>query len=506
MNNQRYQKQIVELDLKELLWDLLAQWKAILVVSLVVALIVCGCKYAKDKSAYSVEVNAQKEAEEQKSISKDERIAIAISALPEKERDAVKLAVEQSVWINNQKEYLQKSILLNENPANQRVLDLRYYVETGSDASATPLIYGYSGHLTDQKTVDALRNVLGEDLEDRYIKELINCTKISDSGISEDDEKGVFGVSIVLPADADAVAVETVITNSLQEYKATLSDRIIAHNLSIISSSEGSFFDDGTAARKNNLLNNIYAMQNVLKNNENSFSAEQKAAFESITLILNEIDEESVLDSIDSAKGEAKVQSDDELVAPGISAKYAILGFIFGMFLYAFCYVLYIISKGCVSSAFGIESYTGARLIGNVYYKREHKGLEKILHSNFVNRLRYKNLPGLDVQLAKIEKSIEAVCAHVNARSLTIIGMTDLNAKNSVGNAFTTISSALDEKGIESSILNTTSELEEKDLLNVGKAILLVGDDTKISHIRKVAALCHDYDINLLGSIYFGEM
>ena len=68
MNNQTYQKQVIEINIKELIWDLLAQWKAVLLVSLIMALLMCGARYAKDKSAFDASIIAQKEAEAQKAL------------------------------------------------------------------------------------------------------------------------------------------------------------------------------------------------------------------------------------------------------------------------------------------------------------------------------------------------------------------------------------------------------------------------------------------------------
>ena len=48
------------------------------------------------------------------------------------------------------------------------------------------------------------------------------------------------------------------------------------------------------------------------------------------------------------------------------------------------------------------------------------------------------------------------------------------------------------------------SNVKIGDFVEIKKSV--IGDDTKISHLGKVAALCRDYDINLLGSIYFSEM
>ena len=133
MNNSTYQQPETLINIKEIIWDVLEQWKAALIAALLMALLACGAKYAKDMRSY----NAREAAEASKAetnISTEERIAAILEGLPEDGRATVEFMIEQNEWIETEKDYINNSILMNTNPTAQRTLTLTYYVEATSEA------------------------------------------------------------------------------------------------------------------------------------------------------------------------------------------------------------------------------------------------------------------------------------------------------------------------------------------------------------------------------------
>ena len=58
---------------KEIVWDILQQWKAVLIAAVIMMLLVGGLKYYKDTSEYE-SAEASKEAEAQTGISVEQKI------------------------------------------------------------------------------------------------------------------------------------------------------------------------------------------------------------------------------------------------------------------------------------------------------------------------------------------------------------------------------------------------------------------------------------------------
>ena len=123
------------INVKEIIWDLLEQWKAVLITALLVMALVAGAKYAKDMKSYEA-AQAEKEAQKQSTASAEDQIRDVLEALPESERSTVMTIVNQNEWIEKEKEYINKSILLNTDPTNQRTLAADYYIAAAEDTDS----------------------------------------------------------------------------------------------------------------------------------------------------------------------------------------------------------------------------------------------------------------------------------------------------------------------------------------------------------------------------------
>ena len=111
-NNNYYIPPETEIDLIELTWRMLAQWKAILVCALVMALLVPSVVYLKDTRAYKeAQYEAEKEATD--SVDPEEAIEELIVALKPEDRPAVEQALRNDEIIEAKREYLNSSLLVN---------------------------------------------------------------------------------------------------------------------------------------------------------------------------------------------------------------------------------------------------------------------------------------------------------------------------------------------------------------------------------------------------------
>ena len=488
---------------KELLWDLLEQWKAIVIFSLIMMILVAGTKYSKDVKAFN-DAEKQKAAEATSGITVEEQISKIMEALPEEDRATVEFIINQNEWVETEKEYINNSILMNTNPSNQRTLLLDYYitVDNVSDSIITSLVYSYTGYLSSNNVIDAVGGIIAADKERKYIAELISVNNGIGSNnkgddrnnVTEtDDDAAVMEIRIVLPDGQDASAIEVAIDEALKEYSSEIARKIGPHSIRLIKSSEAYLYNEIAITNRNSVMQNIYNLQNNTKNMQSSLSDEQKSAIETITTIKkeNKQNNSSVADATDK-NNQNKVGA-----RPGISKKYALIGFLLGACIYSFIYLLYIISKGCVSNSDDVEYYTQSRVLGEVYYASESSMIKKLFHSKTVEAIRYNGKMDANEQKTRAITTIEARCSHAGLNAITLFNMTDDRFARDIINAC---------NAIEVFMVDTDGGFSEKSMLNIDNAIIVVGKDTKVNTLTNLKALCDDYDINVLGSVFCAEL
>ena len=120
LSNKRHLQEYA-IDPVEIIFSMLSQWKAVLLVSLIAAIAVSGMKYIRDVKNYNSAANAQQD-EVTVAEDKDEQIESIYSGLADNDR----LIVEQTMRLRNSLEaknkYMNDSVLMHLNPYNVKVL------------------------------------------------------------------------------------------------------------------------------------------------------------------------------------------------------------------------------------------------------------------------------------------------------------------------------------------------------------------------------------------------
>lgn len=493
MNNNNNGQIEVAINIREIIWDLLEQWKAVLISALLMAVLISGAKYAKDMKAFKVS-QTEKEAEKQNTVSAEERIEDVLAALPESERSTVVTIVNQNEWIATQEEYVNNSILLNTDPTNQRTLVVDYYITASDDSDVlrSSLIYGYSAFLRNKDVNRELREFIAPNAKDGYIAELITVENL-DGNKDAQSTDAVMEVRIVLPENADSAKVEEVLTSILQGGSSNLSGKIGQHYLSLLDVSEIYLYNGNAVNNRTNILYSINNLKNNTKNMKANLSDGQKAAIETITTI-------KTTEAIATDVGAAAEEDDAASVKPGISKKYALLGFVLGVMLYAFAYLLIVIKRGCLTGSDDASLYTRTRLLGELYEQTELSGIRRLLKSRIVDKYRYGNRLDKQKQVEKIRTSIEAVCRHAGVKELTLF---DFSCSE---NLKYMITKEIKKLGIKVSEMTAGEEINENALCDVANAVFLTGNMTKASALCSLTELLADYDIRAFGSIYAAEI
>ena len=484
------------INIKEIIWNLLEQWKAVLITALLVMVLIAGAKYAKDMKGYNT-ARAEKAAEKQSAGSAEEQIADILEGLPESERSTVITVVKQNEWIEAQKEYLNNSILLNTDPTSQRALVLDYYIRAAEDSDAVrdSLIFGYRSKLRDKEVAEALGKVIAPDSETKYIAELMWSSN-SDSSGEDSSSDAILEVTVVLPDGVDPQEVEKTMTSILKEQSPELSSGICPHSIELMSAGETYIYNNGASSSRTNILYSINSLQNNTKNMQTNLSDGQKAALEVITAIRT-----AEKNAPDTEAGKDKEETaETEISKPGFSKKYALLGLVLGVMMYAFVYLLIVIRRGCLLCAGDASLYTSSRLLGELYEQTEATGIKKLLKSPIVEKYRYGSRLDTQKQTDKMRSSVEAVCRHEGIKELTVF---NVSAGDKLKEA---VISELKKLGIRVSELSAAEDINENDLCDIADAVILTGNTTRVSALCGLTGLLKDYDIKTLGSVYTAEI
>lgn len=482
------------INLRAILWDLLAQWKAILIVSIIMALLLSGLKYGKDMKAFKTAKNNKEAEEVHNNVSAEERIAAILESLSETDRSDVEFVEDSKDWIRTQRRHLNESILYNVNPVNQRTLQMEFQISAAGANKVSALTSGYLGYLYTDSVLESLGTVIDPDAEKRYIGELITYDLGRYVNIASDADNYILSFRIVIPEGKDASAVEQATVKCMEEGEKELSKTVGEHQLTLVSAEDYYRFNTEAVNNRSNIINNIYNIQNNLKNASNTQNDAVKAAISAIDAIKAE---ERAKASTAAAPAAPVV---DEPQPPGFSKKYAALGFILGILMYAFVYLMKVIVKGNLTCASDLKYYTDNRILGELYYVSSATGINKLFHSSLVNKLRYGDKLSVDKQIKKSVSSIEAICQHNNIKSISLLCMPGADAKQE--SMVSDIKDAVEAIGISVDIIKLGKESTEKQLIEVENAILVTGRTSKAADVIDIVEMCKEYKLGLFGSIY----
>lgn len=503
MNSLLNKKIGLVVNIRDLVWNLLSQWKAMLLVALIMAVLTTGYKYMSDSKSYEEAKSAGNESGEMISVPVDEQVEKILEDFSEEDKSTIEYMVQQKEWVDKQKEYINNSILMNVDPTRQRTITLDYYIasEEESDSIATSLLYGYSSYATSESVINGVREVIGADVENRYIAELIstpfnnnNNTYNIGAPAGVDDGDAVLEVKVVVPEDVDAAKIENVITSAFSDYSAELNKTAGAHTIKLLRSDEAYIYNAVAVSNRNAVIANVYNIQNnYIKNMEITLSDEQKAAIESIMAAKRVAKNPAGAETLEAE------ESAKEVATPGISKKYALTGFVLGLALYACIYALYIMFKGRITSAEQTEMYTGSRLIGEVYTAGEHNGIQKLLHSRLVDNIRYRGKLDPDAQISKLVSAASALFKHAGTDKVTIFRMPDEACRTEMADK---VAAEIRKAGVDVTVTDVNDATDGNALLDVNNAIIMAGATSTASSLSGLSGLLSEFDVPLLGNIY----
>ena len=491
--NDRYTPREIELNLIEVMWGLLAQWKAILIVALAFAVLVPSVVYVKDSQTYQAELKAKSE-NATKLAHIDQAIDKALSGLEEADRPAVEQAVINDDIIAAKQEYLLNSLLVNLNTDEAGSISIGYVFSGVDDVSMqNALLNGYISSVGGDKALKRIMSALNVDSQLRYVKELITV-----GGSADKDMAGVVTVSITCPNASTEGAVIDAINKIMMRANKGLSKSVTVHQIRRIYVNRASASTDTVAAAKSTAYNDLYNLQNVQRGHIGTFTEEQSATYTDIKALKAEAAAKAV--EMGSSMNEMS-KGEKELIVPRFSKKYAMVGFIIGIMIYACLYVFWLIIGKRIDNAGIAEAYTGTRLLGKFFYQEKRKhGLSSLLHSKAVAKHRYGKEMDLETQAERIAEEINASCKNKNIDEIALLKLFE----SEVGD--TLLATVTDKLMTSYEIICAVPMVDLNALANKEQAVFFVDSDTKTLTLDRNLCLCMDYNIETVGTVFVGKL
>ena len=195
---------------------------------------------------------------------------------------------------------------------------------------------------------------------------------------------------------------------------------------------------------------------------------------------------------------------EEQLNKPGISKKVAVLGFMLGMLIYAFIYLVFVVIKGRITSASQIQYYTDVRALGECYYIGRYKGFRRLLHSKKAQSFIYRRKLDTTKQIQKIISSVEAACLHASNYVVSVLITHSPDAE--YWDVVDSIISKMRERGIKANITKISAETEEKEIAAAKDAICIFSGDTNVAAITKLTSILAEYGVKQIGNIFIRRL
>lgn len=512
-NNNYYMPQETEIDLVELIWRMLAQWKAVLVCALIMALLVPSAVYLRDARAYEA---AQTAAEEEAANPVDPEKAIEelLATLKSADRPAVEQALRNDEIIEEKRDYLSNSLLVNLDTDKAATAVVGYMIdgEAVEDSDLKfALFKGYSAAFGDIVALNEIMEAMGVESEPKYMQELV-----WDDGTIEGETSNVFKINILCP---DAAMVDNVAEASdiiMERTCESLSKTVCKHSVKRIFTQSEPKTLESVSTMAGNAYGALYNLQSQQRTHVGTFNQEQKAAYEAIVQIKSaalNAGEASALTasgSSDSVNDSTAEKENSESAKPGFSKKYAAVGFVLGACLYVMLYAAWLVLSRRIDNAGVAQSYTGARLLGEYYSPAKNGVLSALLHSKAVTKYRYANKMDLAAQADKIADAIAASCANKGIKEIALLQMFDISDPESragAGALVTEVSERLRSAdiGLNADTITAFPAPDEKDLSDKKNAVFFVTGNTKSKTLDNILSLCKDYEIGKVGTVFIGQ-
>ena len=477
----------LSIDLKEMIWRLLEQWRAILAFVLIIMILFSGLMYVRASGSSSDNSGAPAAVQTREQI---------INALAPADRDMVSAVYEMLLTKQNLLDYVNSAPVMKVDPYSANRLEMSWYI--GADeALKSELASAYRNDLGSDGLASDIQKAWGDQYTLEQTKELIYTGYITN--FFDDIDKGtdIINLKVFIPEGADAAAAEKAVLDNMAKVSAELQSEMGAHDLVLLSSQTSVSTDNDLANFQTNIHTRLYTVNYQINNMKALFNDSQKAAFEKLAAITTgeKPAEEEGTEPQEETKGGPSLLSKRNLA----------IGFILGVFLYGCIFLVFYLFSGKIQSPMAYERFYGLMTLGEWHSKENKKGLRALLTAPGVFKKHHKGHLDMQEEAEKATKTIIAASKMHDLKKLLVISGAD--SSEHVRAFEEAIRKGLSENGVATDVSftdmkNGKSMEDEKLPANDGAIILVDRNAVGMSDVKDVIDKCAYFNTPLIGVVY----
>ncbi len=503
----------LEISFADLFRNLLKKWRIVIICMLVCMLIGGAYGYAApSKSAKTSSQGTQTADVGRKLQSQKSKLSAAEAREVEL---AVQAYLETMATYRDRVNYARDSIRMNLNPTNVPTYVLSYSISDYSTkdqildlaiTEADNIIALYTNEINDEKLTDRLRDILGEELPDSNINELIEVGK---GGLS------IMDITIMASTKEDAESMAAIV----DDYVMSVYEKVRAGCEHTLKKTGGNFYygyNHTLFTRQRDFKDSLFTTEKALVTFQSSLTSDQKTYYAALlTAAKKEYDKSGSMD-VDAllngstaqeavSGGETKSDTSTKTSKKKINGKFVFGGAAGGAFLVIVVIAVIYLMSSRLKTRKDLSGAFGLAVIGEVApedaYKKPLGGIDRAIDTAFLGKV-LRTDPGAEIDMITRDISISALKAGV--KSLCISGTCDegdvpelkgMIQKSGKGEMF--------EKGNVKALKSPLHSADALDEFAASDAVILVekAGKSRYDDIAEMVDICSRYGVRILGTV-----
>ena len=491
----------VQIDLMTLLHYILRKWRSIIVVMLIVA--VAANLYSVKKSmseAAAVSTTEEVDIEKQIENAKEELTA---DELEQVERVYSMYEYNSQLYQEN-KEYLEKSVLMQLNPNEIPTVMLNYqFKKDQADEELSNIFTMYENALLDEDTCTAIIQVFGEEYANTSVRELISVTDTENGQNSDiikfqkDKNSGILSIQIYAGSEEQCEQVAEIVKKRVLEYTEQLQQIFGNYTVNAISEQYYISSESNLNMQKSDAVNAVNNAYTAMKNITSGLSEKQIGYF---SLLTKDCEDQTLVkeDTQKTANMTANVQY--------ISIKYILIGLLAGMFLAVCWYAVIYIMTQTVKDVDEVKIITNLPVFGTVLRSNENGKrniVDRWIDSWFAHDKKSENN---ELLLTRISHEVAMLAGQKDKKCLLIAcSGNDQNVKKQADSLVEKLRklgmNVTSTDGLVSDNTEVLKQLESADSAVFVEQLM----KSERNQIREAVELCRRCQVEVLGSVIVGS-
>lgn len=491
----------VQIDLMTLLHYILRKWRSIIVVMLIVA--VAANLYSVKKSMSVVaSVSAAEEVDIEKQI-ENAKEELTADELEQVERVYSMYEYNSQLYQEN-KEYLEKSVLMQLNPNEIPTVMLNYqFKKDQADEELSNIFTMYENALLDEDTCTAIIQVFGEEYANTSVRELISVTDTENGQKSDiiklqkDKNSGILSIQIYAGSEEQCKQVAEIVKTRVLEYTEQLQQIFGNYTVNAISEQYYISSDSNLNMQKSDVVNVVNEVCTAIKNITSGLSEKQIGYF---NLLAKDCEDQTLVkeDTQETANLTANVQY--------ISMKYILIGLLAGMFLAVCWYAVIYIMTQTVKDVDEVKIITNLPVFGTVLRSNDNgkrNVIDRWIDSWFAHDKKSENN---ELLLTRISHEVAMLAGQKDKRNLLVAcSESDQNLKKQADSLVEKLRElGMNVTSTDSLVSDNTEVL--KQLESADSAVFVEQlMKSEGNQIREAVELCRRCQVEVLGSVIVGS-